>query len=252
MDPILKLYAERNTGSNYLKELLRLNIEARYLRGTAPAWAGRLQSRLPGAEWVRDAYFASTYRHNLGWKHRAPEPAAALEQRSLARKHRLAIVVLVKSPYSWLVSMHRSPHHQYVPKGTSFSDFLRLPWKTLRREGLGEITLPNPVALWNTKHRRYLDLDGLAFMLRYEDLVAEPERCIDRIAEHFSFARSSPSFRNYTRATKSKPYSSDYYRSYYAKETWRSEMCDADIDFINEQVDPALMERLGYSLSMPG
>ena len=60
----IKVLGERNTGTNYLQQLLELNLDADLLPGTVPPF-------VPGSapEFVRDAYFTLTGAANLGWIH---------------------------------------------------------------------------------------------------------------------------------------------------------------------------------------
>ena len=69
MSALIKLYGERNTNTNYMSELIKLNLNARQVPGAVPGRVMKLQELLPGNELVRDVYFHFTYRKNLGWKH---------------------------------------------------------------------------------------------------------------------------------------------------------------------------------------
>ncbi|NPA93438.1 MAG: hypothetical protein GXO56_07140, partial [Chloroflexi bacterium] len=67
MPSVLKIYGERNTGTNYLSQLVALNLpQVRLLPGVVPRW---LQLFFPRAEAPRDLYFQWTFKRNLGWKH---------------------------------------------------------------------------------------------------------------------------------------------------------------------------------------
>src|SRR5690554_5707917 len=97
----IKVYGERNTGTNYLEQLLELNVDLPRLPGVVPSFVARLDR---GAEASRDAWFRLTRRWNLGWKHQAaPTPA----QRASWRCGGVLFVTLTKNPYSWALSMHR-------------------------------------------------------------------------------------------------------------------------------------------------
>lgn len=50
---VLKLYGERNTGTNYLTKLIDLNLDIEQLHGVVPSYIMRLQHHFIGDEWVR-------------------------------------------------------------------------------------------------------------------------------------------------------------------------------------------------------
>ena len=76
----VKIYGERNTNTNYLGELIRLNLDVSELPGVVPRKMRRLQTRLPAKNFLRDAYFAATYAKNLGWKHSMVKDVDYLKQ----------------------------------------------------------------------------------------------------------------------------------------------------------------------------
>lgn len=67
---MIKVYGGRNTGTNYLVELCRLNLDSSVLQGVLPRGWRRAQNVLPGHEAVLDLYFAVSFPWQLGWKHR--------------------------------------------------------------------------------------------------------------------------------------------------------------------------------------
>ena len=108
--PLIKVYGERNSGTNYLSALIRLNFSVRELDGCVPWPVMGLQLILPGREAVRDVWFSKTFGHNFGWKHMCVRPVAELKQYTISSR-RLHFVTITKNPYSWLLSMHRRPYH---------------------------------------------------------------------------------------------------------------------------------------------
>jgi len=90
---LIKIYGERNTGTNYVGELIALNLAVRQVPGIIPDGVRRIHQTLPGREWVRDLYFACTGWHNLGWKH-------GLAREGWPRRRGLALVTITKNPYA--------------------------------------------------------------------------------------------------------------------------------------------------------
>ena len=179
----IKLYGERNCGTNYLEQLVGRNLGCTMLRGTLPRI---YRAALGWSEAARDAYFRVTFAHNLGWKHAVAGQVSDLQDLPIV-DDRLLFLTLAKNPYSWLLSLHRRPYQGQPIAG--FGEFIERPWKTVGREA-GPPSFANPVEMWNVKNRSYLHLaSGLpALTLRYEDLLADPEETIGRIV-----ARGIPS-----------------------------------------------------------
>lgn len=246
--PLIKIYGERNSGTIYLSELLRLNLQIQELRGFVPWAVHALQLLLPGREAIRDAWFARTFSRNLGWKHRCAPPSAELAQHKIV-SGRVHFVTITKNPYSWLLSMHRRPYHQYYKTELTFEEFLMAPWPTTRRDGTAEV-LSGPVELWNIKNRSYQQLgDRLPVInLRYEDLLEQPEEWLNRIQTQFGLQRRSAEFQNFQQSTKDSSKDSSWYKDYYLKERWRSKLSVEAIGIINRLLDHDLRQTFGYQL----
>lgn len=249
MKKLIKLYGERNTGTNYVSKLIALNLDVDELRGVVPPLIRTLQRRLPGQELVRDIYFFLTYRHNLGWKHSRVKPPSKLKRYDTL-KSEICFVTLTKNPYSWLVSLYRRPHHQYqyYDNKPGFETFLRSPWKTVGRDNCQK-DLPSPVMLWNVKNSSYLQLRRLGGMnLTIESVLRDPENIVEKLSSHFGIDRVSGEFVNYERSTKGENKSFADYQSYYLNERWREVLSEESILIINEAVDKDLMDYFGYEV----
>lgn len=246
--PLVKIYGERNSGTIYLSELIRLNFVAKELRGFVPWPVTGLQLILPGRESVKDAFFSSTFGRNLGWKHMRVKPVEELKQYRISSR-RLHFITITKNPYSWLLSMHRRPYHQYYDEQLTFEEFLTTPWQTTGRDGTRE-TVSNPIELWNVKNRSYLQLDqGFpALNLKYEDVLCDPEEAMRRIEREFRLQRAADEFRNFERSTKESSKDSAYYQDYYLNERWREKLSTAAVELINEHLDHELVQMFGYEV----
>jgi len=245
----IKLFGERNTNTNYLSQLIRLNLDIEELPGTVPTLLNRLGGRLPLIEPARDLYFRLTFQRNLGWKHAKVPPVEVLSGTSVARRHVIGFVTLTKNPYSWLLSLHRRPYHQRGGHRPDFERFLTTPWRTVGRENADPV-LSSPVELWNVKNRSYLPLAGLGGLnITTEALFADPAGIIEPIAAEFDIPRRSRQFIDYEASTKNDPgKSGTVYRDYYLGEKWRDELSARAVGIINERVDRSLMTSFGYPL----
>jgi hypothetical protein len=247
MSKLIKLYGERNTNTNYLSKLIQLNLVAKEIRGIVPPYVSRMQQRLPGKELVRDIYFNLTFGNNLGWKHSKVKVNEILRRSKLINDE-IGFVTLTKNPYAWLLSLYRKPYHQRYTVKPSFVSFLSQPWKTVGRDNTQRV-LKNPIELWNTKNRSYLELGCLnAINFNAERVIEEPQQVIETISQQFSIEKKSAKFVNYERSTKDKNKDNDFYRDYYLNEKWRHEISASEISIINETLDKELMSHFGYSL----
>lgn len=207
----VKVYAERTSGSAYLEWLLVNNLYVELQNGPI-----------------------------LGWKRRvAPDPD---EIPPLAAQEVL-FVCLVKNPYSWVQSLHRKPSKHEELSKLPLKDFIRLSFGDYR----------NPLTMWNIKAKSYFQLrDSVkrCCILRYEDLLSNPRKEIDKLAENYQIPSKSMSFRDTDRRVDENltQGSRAFHRSYYLKEHWREKLTNADIGFINQSLDLALMKDLDYKL----
>ena len=244
---LIKIYGERNTNTRYFSKLIELNLNAKQLIGVSPRIVMKMQRTLPGNEFVRDLYFNLTFRNNLGWKHSLVKAEAELGKYRIVKRN-LIFITITKNPYSWLLSLHKRPYHQYYTEFIDFEHFLQTPWKTIAREHV-DGSVENPIELWNIKNRSYLQLDRTITMnIRTEDIFANSENVIEKISQQFFIPRKSREFIEYKRSTKNEDKDSDYYRNYYLSEKWREKLSSKAIRIINKSIDKDLMDYFGYSL----
>jgi len=247
MKKLVKIYGERNTNTNYISKLIQLNLDAQELPGVVPPHTMKLQEILPGNEWVRDLYFYLTYKRNLGWKHTRAKPAPELKKYDILRSD-VYFLTITKNPYSWLLSLHRRPYHQYYGRKPDFETFLSSPWKTVGRENCKTI-LRNPIELWNVKNSSYLQLAELnSLNITTESIFEDPRQVIDNISNQFSIDKISSEFVNCEESTKDQSKNTTYYRDYYLNERWRDGLSKDAISIINETVDKDLMSHFGYAV----
>lgn len=228
-----------------MARLIELNLNATQVPGVVPHYVMRLQSFLPGKEWVRDIYFQLTWPMNLGWKH------SSVKTPEQFKKYRPEgsgpiFITITKNPYSWLLSLYRNPYHQHYDDKPAFEDFLRCPWKTVARDNIKK-KLRNPIELWNVKNRSYLQLNGKnALNLTAETLFQKPEQVIYQISHQFSIPLKTDGFINFEQSTKDQYKSGTFYREYYLNEIWKKELSKEAVSIINESLDPKLMNHFEY------
>ena len=246
----VKIYGERNTGTNYLSALLDKNLDVELLPGVVPFAVDVVQALLPGHEAIKTLYNSLTFPRHLGWKHMLVGNDNHLAECHLQSPGFLCIT-LTKNPYSWLLSLHRRPHNHpsYEKKSLDFDAFLCSEWPAIGRENVPE-PFKNPVDLWNRKNAAYLELARKidVVSLRYEELVMDPRQAVAKVAERLGVDHDSTSFENVSESTKGDAMTFDSYQSYYAENRWKDQLDARSLAFINRQLDHDLRERLGYEL----
>jgi hypothetical protein len=243
---VIKVYGERNTGTNYLVELCRLNLDCEVLEGTLPRGLRRAQNVAPGHDAIRDLYFAVSFPWQLGWKHREVDIDGLRQRRRAQAAH---FVVTTKNPYAWLVSTARRPHHLPVEQGCDVVTLCRTPLPTQRREG-GPDAYQNAVDMWNRKTRAQLALrDAFSTTVaRYEDVLMAPDNAVRQISVNSGIDLIGGGFTNVSNSTKQSGKTFTDYRDYYGAERWRDELDPSVTDEINELLDFELMRQLDYEV----
>jgi len=241
---IIKLYGERNTGTNYFTKLIDQNFDVEQLPGVVPRKKILLLS-----EKTKDLYFSLTQKDNLGWKH----SAVSLDLiRSFKKLEQCHFITISKNPYSFLLSLFKRPYHYEGEMPKSFSDFIRREWKVAGRDNYPGKSFENPIALWNYKNESYLHLKNAypnrCYIMTYESLLENYNSELQKVQAFFDLKVKSADFENYSKSTKDKSVSHKDYQKYYLNEEWREDLSKEDISFINKHLDPQVMEALGYSI----
>jgi hypothetical protein len=224
-----------------------MNLEVNLLNGVAPGPIQFLQRALPGKQFVRDKYFELTYEKNLGWKHTTVKPESELRRYEILKKG-VTFVTVTKTPYSWLLSLHRWPYHHYYGEKPDFVSFLRAPWKTVGRDNC-ESVMRDPIELWNVKNKSYLRLKSVDVTnITSESVLADPKALIDSLSDSFAILKSDNYFSNLNESTKDKSKNYDYYNDYYLNERWKDELTDESVAIINSRLDKNLAAYFGYEI----
>lgn len=249
--PLLKIYGERNTGTNYLAKLIHENLDVIQLPGVPPRPANLLLRKFPHwpiHEPFQDYYFQRTFAKNLGWKHALVRPVAELKKLPIC-ENSISFITISKNPYSWLLSLYKRPYHYYKvwEEKPDFETFLTSPSPVVRRENAPGF-FANPIELWNQKNASYIQLkNGFpALNLKYEELISSPEEIIKSISQAFSLNAKLTDFKNREKSTKEKTKDFSFYREYYLEEKWREKLSPNAIMLISKGLDDNVMQYFGY------
>ena len=257
----LKIYGERNTGTNYLTELAEKNFNADVLPGRVEGTdlrtklTRKLRRLMPSLtdglhEASRDRFFEKTFARNLGWKHMNP----ALERIGPEALATVRFLMLVKNPYAWLLSLYRKPYH-VGGRDTQFEAFLdrHLPVMELR-ENIGSEPLL-PVEVWNRKMRGYLALKDAAVhavIMRYESFLVDEVAALRQVAADLEIPVREQFVPVGQSATQSGwNVSRSDYADYYLQERWRENLTEGAVRLINARLDQGFVAQMGYTLIDP-
>lgn len=262
----IKIFGERHTGTNFLAELCELNFDVPVISSRAVSYVKafyRLKPLMPYTlHWrilqgLRAATFAARYKTTWGWKH-----GSVLSDPSDPRFYPddLAILCVVKHPIAWAMSLKRRPYETFVHPARierlSLAEFVRSPWRPVPFEN-HKAVFPTVMDLWNVKVRSYFELASVrpVMVVRYEDLLDDPENAVSSIAEFYGLSRR-PAFSNASSGAKRNWASQEgqqkkdfkHYRDYYLQERWRSKLPENHLSIFADIVDPELVQRLRYTL----
>lgn len=248
----VKVFGERNTGTNFLVESLALNApQLEHLTHEHSSLLPALAYRVPGAvgqrlyNWALDRQRALEEPVNLGWKHGAIEPDRIGH---LDLSERTLMICMTRNPYYFLNSLYRRPYNIIPqPKGDRRS-FLSTAITPNRRDRVGSRDLPSPASLWSLKTRSYLEsADRLNLcVVRYEDLVND-------FPSFFEALRTSGVSLNRELQIPMKSSKGDamQFSDYVAKTNAfdpREQFSTEELELIRPHLDADICNRLGYPI----
>jgi len=254
----IKVFGERNTGTNFVEALLKRNVDCEIVSGNLSryySWRFSLAYRLlpynqafKYVERGRDKIFAKRFAIDGGWKHaKTPNFPPNVE----AYPAGMGLVAITKNPYAWLLSLHRRPYQGTIHTRANrlpFSQFIRLPWKTVGRE-CAETSYETPIRLWNDKVASYFILPQYAPTLikRYEEVIVDIPHFLSDVSTTFETS-SSIDLDIPSNSSKKDGRSTQDIIAYYKENHWRSSISDEDMIFINKHLDLKTMEQIGYPI----
>lgn len=257
----LKIFGERNTGTNFLEDTLSASVDIPVVPGFLPkiisSYPHRLLRRtLPHAlrasivETLQDVGYVALRRRYGYWKHAivvdANHAGAALPADD-------GYICLVKHPVAWMLSLKRRPYCTLVDpdriKTMPLAEFAAMQWRPIRRENKPGI-FANVFEMWNEKVRSYLDLARKrdTVVVTYEDLLREPQRTLDQIATHFSFVPRVSGWKMPVHSTKKDAKTTEDYVEYYVQEKWRENVDGNVWDVAVRELDRELLNLFDYKL----
>ena len=261
----VKVFGERNTGTNLLEDVLRRQTDLQVLSHVGTVQEARrqmqvlLQSPNPTPLHVEtrrrlyryvieDHLLSTQFCEHFGWKHGAVQRCQLETASNFART---LFVCITRDPYKFIASLYRRPY-QLEPDPAvhaSLLDFINAPILLFPKDNLpARPILDSPVQLWNLKTRSYAllarQLPRQAITLSYEELIASPVQTLAPLGE-FCALSANPVLAELS--TKGDDKTLEQYRREAIDWRPRYQLGDAVVDAINCFLDAEVMAMTGYS-----
>ncbi len=233
----IQILGERCSGTNFIASLVENNF-ARV----------RLSKEFGGKHWF------------LKNHHPRSRPNETTDAQCIRSVHEdtsdTLFLCIVRNPYDWSRSIHARPYHAHNHADISFSQFLRKPWLSYEKSRINRFwkpaggnfwfieEAPNVLRLRSMKLAHWLNLEGIVeniAFLKYED-VQQDITTLANVARRFDIALRHPSFEGESRYMGRAPGTVYTPREYPA-------IFEADLEFIQQELDWVQENRVGYSTS---
>ncbi|BBL75934.1 hypothetical protein [Methylomagnum ishizawai] len=206
----LKIYGERNTGTNLISEIFKnqgviqelpSSFIMRGFKNDSEPYLKRfadLKSKyLPKAgavdenikKLIRERIYDDAVHYDryecLGWKHCRPNKSILLHDKNRFKK--TLFIVITKHPYFWVKSFYKNCYHNLTGvkiKKIGFEDFLEMPWVSCARDWVDKTIFDSVLELYRDKINGYVELSDYAehfIHIQYESLINSPDKYLDRV-----------------------------------------------------------------------
>lgn len=246
----VKIFGERNTGTNLISQLLKQNFMVELCPGTVSEISPELLAKLKnlretGATMQEEENFIDTVFANRPpmewWKHSATRFSAD-------EVDDIHLIFTTREPLSWLVGLYRSPHHILIDKPHNLLDFSQSDWQVVGRDNV-EKRFYTPLRLYAEKLKSYrslirkLEVRHISHtLIKFEEAVTD-QNSIYRMLTNI-FEPVPGAFKEIAQSTKDRNKNSAFYASYYASETWREEF--PEIHAVQNPIDEELSSFFGF------
>jgi len=190
-----------------------------------------------------------------GWKHWPLQ----WEPADMEKPNRFRILV-ARHPLAWFLSNERTP---YDIKCNDFHgssectfelyhilDKCSNPVIRDKLQGRGFVKFDNIMEIWNMYYKGYLETEFPSLIVRYEDLLADPEAVVERIAQETGQKIDNSSVKVFKDQAKTIGRNFEEAKEYNLKKMFLAKYEIAEIPNILEYIDQDVLAQLGYSISM--
>lgn len=252
---ILKIFGERNTATNYLELLVNENIHCEIIKSNLPNRVKQVVRTIRKLdkslcnwrldEHIRDFLYLYPLSSRLGWKHRLlPDTETKCNLPT-----DVYYLLTVREPFAWLSSMYKRPHNLSVETTEmSFSEFLRVQCRSVRREMTSFKFYENPIEIWNLKTRAMLSFSKLrrSSIFRHEDLVLQPLEELERLSRELGVDFKNEEIVIPGESTKKDGRTKQDMELYICEKKWMEAFSEADIAFVRSKLDKSLTSQFDY------
>ena len=233
------------------------------------AVAGALRSGTNYLKYLLEQNYDVTADFNaFGWKHAGVPVLAGSAGFDYPD---MPLTYIVKNPYASVVSLHRY-HQRKMQQGhdislageADFDAFLTSPVTVFdsQLDGSPQLRFANPVQYWNFVYWNLETLDRRRFQVvgfNYEDLILQPEAIfeVEKISRLRRLSNDLATPKNQLKRLKSEPMTEatsgyetgeGFDSGYYTDKRYLESFTDAQLAFMQRQVDPWLMQQRGYEV----
>jgi hypothetical protein len=261
----IKIYGERNTGTNFLHQLIRANFQTPLVsqRVGKQTELKKISAKFKDVadkpyrhvltniviNRYHEQHVARTMRETAGWKHTAPP--VKMIKRSPEWREKTLFVIVVKHPVFWLRSFKKRGYHNYFKTGeTDFSEFLRQIYIPASIDNVRALTYDTIVKLYAAKvdaYRKLSELGVACELVRYETLIEDPAKFLDTLAAKFALEKKKDVYVIPTDSTKATdPRQLEEFKKDYALENVSKLVSPEDYAFIMSTFGKERLTWLGY------
>jgi len=249
----LKVFGERNTGTNYLNQLLNQNLvdinilnigSNQGIQEVANQYSSHLRELVK--EFQIDLRRNQEFSYNYGWKHAVVDVERV---KNVSIYEETIFICLIRNPYKFGRSLFKRPYQTLVRDWSSFSEFLRTPWVCNNRDNAGSAILQSPITLWNLKVKSYIEFAKTCknlITIRYEDLVADPKKTLSSLNEFD--VKNKGSFINIETSTKDESLKFDDYVSASKSFNPRDYYSQDDLSYMATILDHDICQYFAYDI----
>ncbi len=238
---VVKIFGERNTGTNALSQFIAQNSESPLFPGMFHHLPKADPSILKQKGRVETEHLIDlAFSHQpapFQWKHCATN----FTDEDLAQFNNCTTLVLLRNPISWCLALWKNPYNNLIEVPQSFDEFVNVKWKTVGRERLDSKVM-SPPDLINLKMSYYKEFvsggqkNGLSMkVLRLENLVCSPLSVWMDIKANLSNPKENPALVESITRDPSK--NLQFYQEYYGEEKWKSEISENAYNVLEKHID---------------
>ncbi|WP_299591978.1 hypothetical protein [uncultured Tateyamaria sp.] len=255
--PFVKIYGERNTGTNLLRGVIKSNYDARVLNSANDLNSAKSQIydalgkfKRKTKNTVVDISDSIILQNGLGWEHGAP--AFDIISQSPYVGNTLFLCIY-KDPYFWLKSYFKGGNNpvKLFDSNNDFGEFLSRPMGVSVRDRVVAPFDTGPLEIYQMKMRSYLRLRSIygddVMFVSYEDLLRNEEKFLDLLSARLQKIENAPGFPEHAVESRGQSeLTTEDYRAKYRLENRTSDLSSEEIAFIEGRLDHQLWREVNW------